>query len=221
MNIITPDRVIKVKVKSFSEIRSENMVRQHYDYSCGTSSLATILRFFYLKPISESKILRWILIKKGLISANCPQKLEKCKFKKQLQKLENKDFMLSFWDLANFSKEIGFKPVALAVNIKTLLQLKVPVVVYIRPRKWDNHFSVYRGTDGKFIYLADPSYGNIRVKSSKFKDIFYLKEYNFKKGKILALIPKKTAKINRNFMVKPGKESIPNVYTTIRIRSLN
>jgi predicted double-glycine peptidase len=221
VNIITPAKVIRVNTKSFIEIRSENMVRQHYDYSCGTSSLATILEFFYQKPISESRILRWILIKKGLLSKNCSQNLEKCKFKKQLQKLENQDFMLSFWDLANFSREIGFKPVALAVDIKTLFQLKVPVIVYIKPRKWDSHFSVYRGTDGKFIYLADPSYGNIRMKISKFKSIFYLKEYNFKKGRILALIPQKPEKINKGFMINPKKAQTSNIYSVIKIRSLD
>ena len=220
VNIVTPFKTIRIHTKSFLEIRSENMVKQHYDYSCGTSSLATILRFFYHKNISESQILKWILVNKGLLSKNCKQELEKCRIKKQLQKLENKDFMLSFWDLANFSKEIDFKPVALAVNIKTLLQLKVPVIVYIKPRKWDSHFSVYRGTDGKFVYLADPSYGNIRVKLSKFKSIFYLKEYGFKKGRILALIPKTPVRINKDFMFAPNKNITPNIYEVIKNHAL-
>jgi len=220
VNIITPFKVLKVHIKSFSEIRSENMVKQHYDYSCGTSSLATILRFFYHKNITESQILKWILVNKGLLSKNCQQKIEKCRIKKQLQKLENKDFMLSFWDLAKFSKEVGFKPVALAVDIKTLFQLKVPVIVYVKPRKWDSHFSVYRGTDGKFVYLADPSYGNIRVKLSKFKSIFYLKEDKFKKGRILALIPKIPVRINKNFMFVPNKNITPNIYEVIKNHAL-
>jgi predicted double-glycine peptidase len=216
VNIVTPSKIIKVPIKSFTEIRSENMVRQHYDYSCGTSSLATILNFFYQKPVSESQIIKWILIKKGLISKKCPQKLEKCKITKKPQELENKDFMLSFWDLANFSKKLGFKPVALAIDIKTLLQLKVPAIVYVRPRKWDSHFSVYKGTDGKFVYLADPSYGNIMIKLSKFKSIFYLKEYNFKKGRILALIPQKPVKTNKNFMITQKENPHSNVYKVIK-----
>lgn len=93
---------------------------------------------------------------------------------------------ISFLDLANFSKSKGFKALGLSLDFPTLLEVKVPVIVYLLTRK-NQHFSVFIGADKNFIYLADPSFGNIKIKHKKFKEMFTPKE---KQGKVLAIFPK-------------------------------
>jgi len=169
--IIKQDVSIKRKVKSYIEFKNEGMVRQEFDYSCGSSSLATILKYFFNEKITEKEVLDWVLDKKGLIDKNCKDsKKEKCKIKK-LEELEEEDFKLSFFDLAKFAKEKGYKAVALALNLDELRKLKVPAIAFVKIRR-NEHFTVYKGMDKKFVYLADPSFGNIKVRIGKARSAF-------------------------------------------------
>ena len=190
---------IQKPVKSWIEIKNENVVRQEYDYSCGSAALATILKYFYDLNISEKEILNKILDFKGLNDKN-------------KKTLEDKDFMLSFYDLAEFAKSKGFKAIGLALDIKALSKLKAPVILFVKIRK-DNHFTVFKGMDENYVYLADPNFGNIKLRISKFKKIFYLSNSKYP-GKVLAIIPLKPTKINHNFM--KIKKSSNFVYGVIK-----
>ena len=218
--IINQDVSIKRKVKSYIEFKNEGMIRQEFDYSCGSSSLATILNFFFNEKITEKEVLDWVLEKKGLIDKNCENnKKAKCKVKK-LEELEEKDFKLSFFDLAEFAKERGYKAVALALNLDELRKLKVPAVAFVKIRR-NEHFTVYKGMDKKFVYLADPSFGNIKVRIGKFKEMFYTRNDPKYRGKILVFIPKNKNKklpLNLNFLKLP--ENSDFLYKIIKIKSI-
>ncbi len=186
---------IKKPVKSWIEIKNENLVRQKYDYSCGSAALATILKYFYDLNITEKDILNKILELKSLND-------------KKKKNYENKDFMLSFYDLARYIKLQNFKAVGLALDLESLSKLQVPVILYVKIRK-NTHFTVFKGIDKNYVYLADPNFGNIKLKISKFKKIFYLSNTKYP-GKVLAIIPKTKEQIkhiNKNFM-KIRKSSV-------------
>ncbi|MWV62386.1 hypothetical protein DCO58_04495 [Helicobacter saguini] len=53
-------------MKSWSEIRNDNLTRQQFDYSCGSASLSTILTYYYNVEISEKEILESVLQSKGI-----------------------------------------------------------------------------------------------------------------------------------------------------------
>ncbi|GAA6152204.1 hypothetical protein NBRC116587_16230 [Pseudoteredinibacter isoporae] len=42
---------------NWKSIRDNNIVKQSTDYSCGSSSVATILKYFYLTDTSEREVL--------------------------------------------------------------------------------------------------------------------------------------------------------------------
>lgn len=69
-----------------------------------------------------------------------------------------------------------------------LSKLKTPVIIYVNVRDME-HFSVYKGMDSYFVYLADPSFGNIKVSMGKFVEMFYKRKDLSYPGKVLALIP--------------------------------
>ncbi len=148
-----------------------------YDYSCGSASLATIMHHFYDQNVTESTILNDILKIKGIN-------------KEKVKELEKEDMTLSFLDLANHIHSKGFKGIGLALDIEGLKSLQVPVILFVKVRK-NEHFTVFKGIDERYVYLADPSYGNTKVRVSKFKEMFYQRDDLKYPGKLLAILPTK------------------------------
>jgi uncharacterized protein len=63
--------------------------------------------------------------------------------------------------------------------------------------------------DERYAYLADPSFGNIRVSHAKFKEMFFTREAEDKPGKILAVLAQGNAKGDEAFKtVVPFPNSI-------------
>lgn len=190
-NIILHQKEFNINkpIKSWIEFKNENLIRQNYDYSCGSASLSTILTYYYDLNISEKDILNSILKSKGYDIS-------------KKEKLEEKNLSLSFLDLANFSNKKRFKAIGLALGLNSLSKLKAPVILFVMIRK-NEHFTIYKNMDKNYVYLADPNFGNIKVKISKFKEMFYQREDLKYPGKILAIIPitnKQKENIKRGFM---------------------
>ncbi len=179
VHIVQEDFIVEKPINSWIEIKNKNLTRQKYDYSCGSASLSTILKYYYNLDIGEKDILNSILEAKGIN-------------KKKLEELEEEDFSLSFLDLANYSNQKGFKSIGLALDFESLSKLKAPVILYVKIRKNEH-----------YVYLADPSFGNIKVRIQKFKEMFYQREDLNYPGKLLAIVPltsEQKQKINTSFM---------------------
>ena len=186
---------IKKPIESWIEIKNRNLTRQNYDYSCGSASLSTILKYYYRFNIGEKDILDAILKSKGI-------DLNKKK------RLENQEFSLSFLDLAKFANFKGFKAIGLAIDLEALKKLKAPVILFVKIRK-DEHFTIFKNIDKNYVYLADPSFGNLKVRISKFKEMFFQRDDLKYPGKILAIIPtsnEQKERIEQGFM-RVHKES--------------
>lgn len=175
VHILTQDMNIGVPVKSWIEIKNKNLTRQKHDYSCGSASLSTILTHYYNQDITEKEILDAVMNMKGLTKNSSLEAYKKANG-------------LSFLDLSVFAFSKGFKAIGLALDIESLKKLKIPVILYVKIRN-SEHFSVLKGMDEKYAYLADPSFGNTKVKLSKFKEMFYQRENLKHPGKVLAIFP--------------------------------
>ncbi len=176
-------------IKSWIEFKNENLTRQNYDYSCGSASLSTILKYYYDLNVSEKDILDDVLKQKGFDIT-------------KKEKLEDGDTSLSFFDLAKFAQKKGFKALGLALDLKSLKKLKAPVILFVKIRK-NEHFTIYKNMDDRYAYLADPSFGNMKIRLSKFKEMFYQRDDLKYPGKILAIVPlskEQMKKINKAFM---------------------
>lgn len=155
-------------IASWSEMRDKNLTKQAYDYSCGAASLSSILEHYYgIKNASEKEILDWVLESKG-IDINQKEQI-------QLDDEMKQKAHLSFYDMVQYAENRGFKAFGLGVSLPALYQLKAPVIIYVRVRNIE-HFSVLKGIDSRFVYLADPSFGNIKVSIAKFVEMFYPKQ---------------------------------------------
>ncbi|MBU1668379.1 C39 family peptidase [bacterium] len=205
IHIVHKEYHIKKPIKSWIEFKNENLVRQKFDYSCGSASLATVMHYFYDQNMTEMSILNDILDMKGI-------------GKEKAKELEEEDMSLSFLDLSQYIKTKGFKAIGLALDLKALKSLKAPVILFVKIRK-NEHFTVFKGMDEKYVYLADPSFGNSKIKISKFKEMFYQRDDLKHPGKLLAILPvtKKTT-MNKKFM--EIQKSSNFIYDVIKTNTL-
>lgn len=155
---------VPLKVKSWKQMRDAELVKQDLDYSCGSASLATILRSFYKRDITEKDI---------------------------MDKMEQ-DGAASFTDLAEVLTSYGFKGVGVALDFQQLKQLKIPAIVFLKYRD-NEHFSVIKGIkeDG-YVALADPSWGNRQFTKQQFVSMWHTRDNTDLQGKALLVIPQNT-----------------------------
>ncbi len=160
-------------------------MKQKYDFSCGAASLATVLTYFYNDRTTEEEIIRFVLGKKRL-------------YYKKIKDLKKEDFYLTLKDLVDYLKHNGYKPLPVALKLEDLKYLKYPAIVFVMFRGQE-HFSVFKGIDDRYVYLADPSLGNIVVPIDRFKEMFYTRNDKNYPGKIL-IVYKNTKDVNPKFL---------------------
>ena len=153
----SPALIQHKEVKSLLDLRGEHVVIQHRDFSCGASSLATILRYYLDQQVHELDVINGLL--------------EVAKEHGTLEKIiERRGF--SLLDLKAYAEALGFKSAGYRLDYKDLVELDMPAIVPIIPNGY-KHFVVFRGADKNFVYLADPSFGNLIESVAQFKHEWY------------------------------------------------
>ncbi|HEV8003075.1 MAG TPA: cysteine peptidase family C39 domain-containing protein [Planctomycetaceae bacterium] len=174
-----PQHEFQGYVWSWRELKDKNVVKQVRDYSCGAASLCTLLRYYWGDNITEQKILN--------------------ELDKMLTPEERKDRIkegLSLTDLRKVCVKMGYLASIGTLSFEQLSQSKIPVLVGMKIGKF-YHFAVFRGTDGYYVYLADPARGNIRGPVKEFVDVW-------QKGAILVVAKKdQDLKENSALALKP------------------
>jgi putative cysteine peptidase, family C39; bacteriocin-processing endopeptidase len=156
-------------VRSWSEIRYTGMAKQQFDFSCGAASLVNMLTNYYGVPASELEIIARI----GPKSA------------------------YSMTDLARIAEDYGFKAVGLALDYEGLMRFRRPLIVYLN--YWDDgHFSVLRAIDRHGVWLADPAWGNTRLRRTRFEKFWRTRDDPENPGRVLALLPRAGVKVTIN-----------------------
>jgi predicted double-glycine peptidase len=141
-------------VKSMRELRDEDVVRQRYDYSCGSAALATLLAHGLGARVAEEDILREIL---KPLSGD------------ELAALHKRG--LSLFELQQYAQAHGYKAQGFRVMATQLSKVSRPVLVHVRPHGYD-HFAVLKGVRGGRAYVADPSFGNLTMPLYRFLDMW-------------------------------------------------
>lgn len=140
-----PEHTFQLRVRDWVEIKRQNIVMQQRDYSCGAASLATVAKYYWGDDVSEDLFLR------ALDQILTEEEIE--------DRIENG---LAMSDLRRAAVKVGYQAVVGKTTFAKLLEVRVPVVVGISPEGHD-HFVVYRGSFGDWVYVADPIRGNVRM----------------------------------------------------------
>jgi predicted double-glycine peptidase len=145
---------VEFRVTSMRAQRDAGVVKQRYDYSCGSASLATLLTYGLNDPVDESALLREVF------EPLSPD---------ELGTLQKKG--LSLFDLQQLAQKRGHKAQGFRVHQSQLSKLSRPVIVFIKPHGYE-HFAVFKGLRGDRVHLADPSLGNVRMPLYRFLDMW-------------------------------------------------
>lgn len=130
-------------VVSFAKMKSEGVVLQNYEESCGAAALATLMGLFGVKK-SEKDI---------------------------LDKVHKTD-MLNFEQLSSIATELGFKAKGYKIDVNSFEKLTFPVIAKIEREKEFPHFVVAINHTGGFVTLLDPNFGRYLAPKTEFYDLW-------------------------------------------------
>lgn len=144
------DRTFQKPVRDWLAIRNQNILMQQRDYSCGAAVLATMMRYYWGDYATEDVLIAEL--RKMLT------------YEELTDRMENG---LAMTDLRRLAVKRGYASTIGKLSFSKLTQSKIPLIVGIDTDEY-KHFVIFRGFDGQWVYLADPSRGNIRVPSWQF-----------------------------------------------------
>lgn len=158
-------RAYNMSVKSFRAQKFEQVVPQHYDFSCGAAALATLLKYHYDVPTTEQKVLD------AMFDVGDQDKIRKQGF--------------SLLDIKNYLYTIGLPADGYRVDIKSVANVGVPGIVLINANGY-MHFVVVKGVGDKHVLLGDPALGMRKVSIESFlsmwNGIYFIIKTNLQAG---------------------------------------
>ncbi|MDC8757343.1 C39 family peptidase [Janthinobacterium fluminis] len=137
-----------VQMEPYSELKYRHIVRQAFDYSCGSAALVTILNFHLGMQVTEQQAME------GMLERGEKEKI-----------IERRGF--SLLDMKRYVAALGVEAAGFRAEVKDLLTLAHPAIVPI-DYAGAKHFVVLRGIRDGVVYVADPSSGNIAFSVAEF-----------------------------------------------------
>lgn len=137
-----------VKVTSIKEAHFRTVVRQQYDYSCGSAVLATLLTYHYEHPASEQEVFNEMY-----------EKGDKLKIRRE---------GFSLLDIKNYLERHGYKADGFRISLDTYKDLGVPAIVLITHNGF-KHFVVVKGVTDKEVLVGDPTFGSRVIARQEFE----------------------------------------------------
>jgi uncharacterized protein len=138
---------------SLKDIRNDGVVRQKWDISCGAAALSTLLTYQFKDNTPETDIVVWMMHRTD------PARV-----------LARHGF--SLLDMKHFAEARGYKAEGFSdMSIDELASQKSAVIVPIRLKGYD-HFVVVKGFISDRVFLADPGFGNVSMKSDRFQKLW-------------------------------------------------
>lgn len=144
--------VIKEVVRPLSEFKNDHVVKQAYDYSCGSAALATILNHYLGEKLEERQVIL------GMLHYGDREMIKRRR-------------AFSLLDMKNFVNVLGYNGVGYRAETEDLRTLDMPCIVPIKILGY-HHFVVFREIYKGHVFLADPSQGNISFTLSRFEDVW-------------------------------------------------
>lgn len=140
-----------VNVASMKELRFRNTIKQQYDYSCGSATLATLLTYHYEDPVTEQEVFQ------TMFESGNQEKIRKEGF--------------SMLDMKKFLDARQYKADGFKVSLDKLRELGVPAIVLINTRGY-KHFVVVKGIAEKRVLLGDPALGVRTIPRAEFEKMW-------------------------------------------------
>ena len=152
---VASDMPVKVRqyVRPLTEIQNDRLIKQSYDYSCGSSALAALLKFQFGEDLTEKQVIH------GLLRYGDVEKIQARR-------------AFSLLDMKKFVTKLGYKGIGYKANIDDLTTLKQPGIIPIKLFGY-RHFTVLKGIFKNHIFLVDPWRGHSSYTLDEFKQMWF------------------------------------------------
>lgn len=182
-----------IRPASYLALRYEATVPQAFDYTCGASSVATILTYYFDRPTTEAEIIG-ALRKRYSIE----------------EIAKRRETGLSFDDLIFAANQLGYSAEGAHIVSNELRKLEGPVIVHLDKGKFQ-HFAVLRLVGDSVFYLSDPVVGQVAMSSAEFESEF--------SGNILALW-KEGVELPRTALLSRPRDGVSLLNTVGRLNNV-
>lgn len=140
-----------VSVMSWRDIPFRTVVRQQYDYSCGSAAVATLLRFHYGAQVGEAEVFE------SMFERGDQERIRRVGF--------------SMLDMRSYLETRGFAADGLRLNLDRLATLDVPAIALITHDGY-RHFVVVKGIDADRVLVGDPTFGLQTYTRAEFEEVW-------------------------------------------------
>ena len=137
-----------IPIQSFEDRRFATVVRQKYDFSCGSAALATLLRYHYALDQNEEASFR------GMWAAGDRAQIRRVGF--------------SLLDMKRHLAKLGFRADGFKVDLDQIAKAGVPGIALINLNGY-KHFVVVKGVSPTEILVGDPALGLKTMPIAEFK----------------------------------------------------
>lgn len=151
VNISNPFGAFNVQAKSLQEMRWDSVIRQKYDFSCGSAAVATLLTFHYNMPTNEEDVFQ------AMIKVGDRAKIQKNGF--------------SMLDMKRYLDNRGFRSDGFKISLDKLIKIGMPGITLLNTQGY-RHFVVVKGIDSNHVLIADPAVGSVVVPREYFETIW-------------------------------------------------
>lgn len=135
----------RVAVTSLKEARFKTVIKQRYDFSCGSAALASLLTYHYERPTTEEDLFRAMYI------AGDKERIHASGF--------------SLLDMKTYLAEAGLNADGYQIPLDKLAAAQVPAITLINTNGY-KHFVLIKGIRGDEVVIGDPAAG-VRIYSQK------------------------------------------------------
>lgn len=140
-----------VRVMSWWEIPFRTVVRQRYDFSCGSAAVATILTHHYDRPTGEQE----------------PFKAMWAKGDKELIRKVG----FSMFDMKNYLTDLGYTTEGFRLKVGDLQRVKRPMIVLLNLNGF-KHFVVIKGISNDRVLTGDSVLGLTQYSLQDFEKMW-------------------------------------------------
>jgi predicted double-glycine peptidase len=140
-----------VRISSYSEIPFRTVIRQQYDYSCGSAALATMLRFHYGIRTDEAEVF------KAMYAVGDQERIQKLGF--------------SLLDMKKYLASLGYEADGYRLGIEELGRLDAPAIALVQINSY-KHFVVVKGYVDGHVLFGDPAQGLRMMPAAEFQKIW-------------------------------------------------
>jgi uncharacterized protein len=141
----------RMTVTSYRDLPFRTVVRQQYDYSCGSAALATLLAYHYGRQVSEAEVF------KAMYAAGEQETIKRYGF--------------SLLDMQGYLTKLGYKSDGYKSSLDALAKTGAPAIAVITVASY-RHFVVIKGVRPNEVLVGDPALGLKIYSRSDFQKVW-------------------------------------------------